>query len=186
MSRKPISYSGYRILDGTVDNYASLLDPQKWKVNAPLLWQESGIVNGPLPTDRDTDPAVEVLDTWAQPHLFFENVTFGFVSSQRNLLRTTYTKSPARVRFFYEQFECLSSVFFFQENAGGIDVDTGEATLVQQPQPNKVRLDISKSVRFTQPSDELPVVDLVTSIAVQLVMDLLLYGIVPNNPNGEA
>ena len=201
MSRPPISFSGYRKLDGTVDDFADLLNPENWKTNVPLLWQESGRICPPgtapasagpvdalgLPTNRDEDPSVMAsTGPWADPALFFENVTFGFVSSQRNVLQTTYTKTPAaapltRVDFTYEQFECLSSIFLFQENAGGIDVDSGGASCVEQA-PGSVRLDINKAVRFTQPADELPLVDLVTSVAVQLVMDLLLYGIVAPNP----
>jgi hypothetical protein len=190
MSRDPITFSGSRVIDGQVTDFADLLNPENWKVNVPLLWQESGLVTGQvLPADRDDDPEVTPsTGPWSARKLFFENVTFGFVSSQRNILYTTYTKTPTanptQVEFKYWQYECLSSVFMGEENMGGIDVDAGGATCVALP-PNQVQLDISKNVRFTQPADELPLVDFVTSIAVQFVMDILLYGIVAPNQNGE-
>jgi hypothetical protein len=198
MSDDPIEFSATRYLPGRVSDYEELLDPQRWKTNIGALWKESGIVRGnKADADRTKKPALlGRQDSWTEDRLFYEDVEFGAISRQRNLLKTTLEKVPAKkngakkgskngtrkkgkrefssIKFLYRQYECLESQYFLNKRDGGIDVDFGGAHC-EQTDDNKVKLTVTKTVRFTQSKHD-PLADLIARTSVKFVMELLVLG----------
>ncbi len=152
------------------------MDPQGWERNVPFIWASSRVVDdaGPLP-DRRADPATVRLTPPWKDRLFFEVVALPMISTHRNLLQTSVSVAPDRLEFRYSQYECLTSVFLGRACDGGIDVDEGGATC-ERLDDHRVKLTISKKVRFTQPADELDLVSAVGEVAVKLLLELMLLG----------
>jgi hypothetical protein len=194
MSSDPIVFSASRYLSGRVNDYEYLLDPQRWKTNIGTLWKESGIVRGGrVHADRTKNPPISKrLDSWDDDRLFYEEVVFGAVSKQRNLLKTTLKKTVAptksgrpskakgkkrkltNIEFKYRQYECLESQYFLSKSDGGIDVDYGGAQC-EQTDDDRVKLTVTKTVRFTQAKND-PLADLIARTSVKFVMELLVLG----------
>jgi hypothetical protein len=182
--REPISFFGTRILQGQVSDFRDLMDPQGWERNVPFIWGSSRVVDdaGPLP-DRRVAPATVRLTTPWKDRLLFEVVSLPMISTHRNLLQTSVSVAPDRIEFRYSQYECLTSVFLGRTCDGGIDVDEGRATC-EKLDDQRVKLTISKKVRFTQPTDELDLVSAVGEVAVKMLLELLLLGVRSGSSEG--
>jgi hypothetical protein len=176
MGRDTITFTGRRTVPGTLSDYRRILDPQNWAENVPLLWNKSGLIDGELPLDRATDPELAGKEhTWTD-RPFFEAITVPLVSEYRNVLQTDFSANDRRIHFAYREFECLTSRFLGQPALGGIDVDSGHA-IGEQKGKGEVEIEIAKNVRFTQPSDQLDLVDAFSRVAVKMTLELLLLGL---------
>ena len=183
MTKVPIHFEGSVEVQGQVQDFQALLDPQTWHQNFPFLWPHSYLItNGAFGPNRDSLPpgAGSTVSTNPRGGLFFEQVNMGAIS-YRNVLEIEYSfheAQPANVTFEYRQHECLTTELAGSAD-GGIDVDRGFATCVPAGRPKFVKITISKTVRFTEPRDllELPFADETFEIMVKVGMDALLHSV---------
>lgn len=197
---KPTSYSGTAFLQAKVSDFPNALNPENWSTNAGQVWRQSylvqtpplgvnppGTVVSPLPIRRavpppDAGPAT----AWNPPGpgLFFEDVLFGGFR-YRNVLKTSYADlsgaNPPSIKFHYEQYECLSTTSLALDD-GGVDVDNGRSSCVPDPSnpTTQVQLDVSKTVRFTQPEYCLEEVNALAEVLVPLSLDIWLQTVLFN------
>lgn len=181
MATAPIPFKRSRTFKGSVKGLRPFMDPQNWKTNIPDLWKESAVIatNG-LSADRKKNPKTISKRGKKWSGLFFEDVTFGEISRQRNVLRASYTelhgaRGLEKIIFDYVQHECLDSEYLGELSDGGVDVDHGQA-VCEKAGAGEVTLTISKTVRFTN----LPpgwIYETFAAVAVNFVMEYLLLGV---------
>jgi hypothetical protein len=160
----PVSYTGWIEVDGNVKSYLHSLDPQNWQENVPEIWRNSYLIGPPplpvaglpLASRAATPPRIPGKpDQWPW-RLFFEDVVV--VGLQyRNILDTRLRQTLDAHRrlvsfeFQYRQYDCLQTRSTGGVDDGGIDVDYGGSSC-WYGNNGKVNIQISKTVRYTEPS----------------------------------
>jgi hypothetical protein len=153
------------VADKPVSSVLIQSDPQAWATSYKVLWDAS--YTAPDVADfetRENDPPVLYVTTPNYDQDFFEKVKWvvpgSLIATQlgtfRNVLRIKRDETPAAAGFEYRLVECLTTDYVFQPTTfhGGIDRDSGYA-IVSAPggDTNRCQIDVSKSIRFTQPQN---------------------------------
>ncbi len=184
MSR-PASYTGTATVDNAkAKDFEDSFDPLKWPATAPYLWTDTYLITQVAPTASDlplnrSDPPDRdpPLDQWTNRRLF-EGAVFGGIL-YRNILQTSLVKTPnplapTTISLDYEQVECLDALAY-RSFDGGIDLDFGNGSAVENPAGTQVKLTVSKTVHFTQPKPVSHDVNLLAHIMVPLSFDFWLH-----------
>jgi hypothetical protein len=180
---KPASYMGSATFSGSVSAFSKALDPRNWQRNAPQIWQASyPIDSSPLAPDRSVAPTPAAGDpgTSDAGGLFFEEVLFGGFT-YRNVLTMSYKEDLAAaspsIKIEYGQYGCLNTKTSTTLEDGGIDVDNGFIECIPKG-VGQVKVSISKSVRFTKPSEFVDDVNVLAHVLVPLALDVLLHSLI--------
>jgi hypothetical protein len=190
---EPTTYEGTAVVDGKVKDFIRVLDPQNWKTTAPEIWKKSHLIEDVKDEDVDNKtaqlPAKPVENSNWDNRLLYESALFGPFTFN-NLLRTSCEASADGFDMRYSQFTCLNT----EANRmldGGIDVDFGFSRC-SPAGGGQVRLEIGKTVRFTQPSDpdELEELNTLAHVMIPLSFDLWLHSLLfprqtPGEPDGN-
>ncbi|HXU04759.1 MAG TPA: hypothetical protein VN903_27540 [Polyangia bacterium] len=163
MPTLPTDYRRTATFVGNVGAFRRKLDPRRWQINAPELWNQAylvatpavppSVLQGPasslatsaldLDPDRTRDPPRHpnpgALNAWGPPGdgLFFEDVRVaGF--RYRNVLKTSFvdnSQDPVApsITFTYDQYDCLNTTDSEEPADGGIDVDVGFSECIPDP-----------------------------------------------------
>ncbi len=110
--------------------------------------------------------------SWADSKLYEEAMFGGFL--YRNVLQTSLVKAPNQIALTYAQVECLETRAN-RDYDGGIDIDFGQGSATQIGTTNEVKVEVSKTVRFTQPGPVVNDVNLLAHVMVPLSFDFWLH-----------
>jgi hypothetical protein len=112
---------------------------------------------------------------------FFEDVIFGGFQ-YRNLLKVKYAETLRKgtrigVSYKYGQIGCLTTKALPNAQNGGIDVDSGTASVTDNGN-STVTVTITKQVRFTQPVELEPDMNDLAHVFVPVSLDAWLHNLV--------
>jgi hypothetical protein len=181
MSTDVIVYEGEVTVAGQVTDFVDIIDPQNWHDNHPFIWPQSYLIDlagGPLPPDRDADPpALAKVATNPRGGFLFEQVFFGGAIIYSNVINTRLAFSASRLQLDYSEVDCRTTWSPLRTADGGIDIDTGVAVIVPAAAAGFVRVTVTKTVRFTEPTPLVNTARPFFGALVKFTMDALLQSL---------
>lgn len=179
MSTNVIVYEGTITVAGQVTDFEHIFDPQNWHDNFPFIWPQSYLIYEPLPPDRDSDPpALPKVTTNPRGGMLFEQVFFGGSIVYSNVINTRLEVRPNRLRLDYSEVDCRTTETPLRVVDGGIDIDTGLALCEPANTPGFVKVTVTKTVRFTEPTPFVDIAGPFFEALVKMTMDALLQSLI--------
>jgi hypothetical protein len=119
----------------------------------------------------------------------YEEALFGGYS-YRNVLNVSFTppasdQNPRTATYKYSQRACLETSRDPLDIQGGIDVDSGEASVVEI-NDETVKVDVNKQVRFTKPALFVEEMNDLAHVYVPLSLDSWIHGLIFSSVEAEA
>jgi hypothetical protein len=163
VSRVEVSFYVSRLIKDFEMGY----DPRLWDQTAPECFlladefpqaQRLSIVPGSLMKPAPVNQADEnAAAGQSKQFLLFENAVMAAgggataLTDFRNLLEIDYRVGPTAIELTYSLSEAISFLLFGVPTAGGLDRDSGSATIKQVPNTDVLFVKASKSVRISAP-----------------------------------